>query len=73
MLKDRSPECQLLEGRDYMLLNSAAQCPGYARLDTVGSVNVGQSEMNSGNFHPPTGVKTIPWDRIANQIVTPLC
>lgn len=56
-----------------MLLNSAAQCPGYARLDTVGSVNVGQSEMNSGNFHPPTGVKTIPWDRIANQIVTPLC
>lgn len=56
-----------------MLLISIAQYPGCAGLGTVGSVNVGQSELNSGNFHLPTGVKTIPWDRIANQLVTPLC
>lgn len=52
-------------GKGPRVIVSAAQCPG---LVTGGSVNVGQSELNSHHFHPPAGEKTIPWNKIANQI-----
>lgn len=52
------------------MLVSAVQCPGLVMGD---SVNVGQSELNSHHFHPPAGVKTIPWNKIANQIFNSPC
>lgn len=69
-LKDKSPECQLLEGRDHALLISAAQCPmglwAYHRgLCKCWSKRTKLSE----NVHPPTGVKAIPWNKIVNQIL----